>query len=62
MLVNHSNYGEAIMGIAFVKLLERKLPNWEAISPQVQAVAQWIYDNQLTDGEKQEVRDAGLLE
>ena len=55
-------YGEAVMGIAFVKLLRKELPNSEAILPQVQEVAQWIRDNVLTDEERQDVRDAGLLE
>lgn len=62
MLVNHNNEGEAIMGTAFVKLLQEKLPNQEAILPKAREVAVWIRDHVMTDKEKLAVRDAGLLE
>ena len=37
--------GAAIMGVAFVKLLEDKLPRHQEISAQAVAVAAWIWDN-----------------
>jgi hypothetical protein len=62
MLVDHDNYGAAIMGIAFTKLLQRKLPNVDAILPKAQEVAVWIHDHLLTEEEKRDVRAAGFFE
>jgi hypothetical protein len=62
MLIELENYGTAIMGIAFVKLLQRRLPNADAIEPQIREVVAWIRDHSLTDEEKREVRDAGLID
>jgi hypothetical protein len=60
VLVDHENYGEAIMGIAFTKVLQKKEPNFEAILPKAQEVAAWIYEHS-TDEEKQDIRAAGFL-
>jgi hypothetical protein len=49
--------GTAIMGMAFVKLLEGKLPRHHEISAQARAVALWIWDNSLTDEERRAVAD-----
>jgi hypothetical protein len=62
MLVDLDNEGEAIMGIAFIKLLEAKLPSCEAIFPKVREVALWVWEHSLTDAENEAVRDAGLLD
>ena len=43
--------GAAIMGVAFAKLLEGKLPRHHEISGQAVAVAAWIWHNALTDDE-----------
>ena len=49
--------GTAIMGVAFVKLLEDKLPRHQEISAQAAAVAAWIWDNALTDEQRRAVAE-----
>ena len=49
--------GTAIMGVAFVRLLEDKQPSHEEISAQAAAVAAWIWDNALTDEQRRAVAD-----
>ena len=49
--------GTAIMGVAFVKLLEDKLPRHQEISAQAVAVAAWIWDNALTDEQRRAVAE-----
>jgi hypothetical protein len=57
MLIDHADEGEAIMGIAFVKVLQRKLPNHDdAIWAKAREVAAWIHDNELTDEERLAVK------
>ncbi|ARN80428.1 hypothetical protein [Methylocystis bryophila] len=49
--------GTAIMGVAFVQLLEDKLPRHQEISAQAVAVAAWIWDNALTDEQRRAVAE-----
>ena len=49
--------GTAITGVAFVKLLEDKLPRHQEISAQAVAVAAWIWDNALTDEQRRDVAE-----
>ncbi len=49
--------GTAIMGAAFVKLLEDKLPMHPEISAQAAAVAAWIWDNALSDEQRRAVAE-----
>ena len=51
------DYGDAIMGIGFTKLLEGHMPNQQAITDKVHEVAAWLWANTLTDEEKKEVRE-----
>jgi hypothetical protein len=49
--------GTAIMGVAFVKLLQDKLPRHQEISAQAAAVAAWIWDNALSDEQRRAVAE-----
>jgi len=49
--------GTAIMGVAFVKLLEDKLSGHQEISAQAAAVAAWIWDNALTVEQRRAVAE-----
>ena len=49
--------GTAIMGVAFVRLLQDKLPEHQEVSAQATAVAAWIWDNALSDEQRRAVAE-----
>ena len=49
--------GTAIMGVAFVRLLQDKLPEHQEVSAQAAAVAAWIWDNALSDEQRRAVAE-----
>ncbi len=51
------DYGSAIMGIGFNKLLDGHMPDQHEISNKALEVAAWLWNNTLTDEEKVEVRE-----
>jgi hypothetical protein len=49
--------GTAIMGVAFVRLLQDKLPEQQEISAQAATVAAWIWDNALSPEQRRAVAE-----
>jgi hypothetical protein len=49
--------GTAIMGVAFVRLLQDKLPRHQEISAQAADVATWIWDNALSGEQRRAVAE-----
>jgi hypothetical protein len=61
LTITFDNLGEAAIALGFLKLIRGHLPNQHQVRPMALAILDWMYRETLTDEEKQEATEVGLI-